>query len=218
MTNERFTEPNRFTELLPWYVNGTISAPDRTWFESHLRAHPEAASELRWYQSLRERIVEGVPEVSPEIGMDRAFAKIRGDQRIRAARESMAPTTGDKIRAWFGRIGLSPALAVALAVIAVQAGILVNMNRAMDDQFSEIRALKRSVGVSALRVTFKPDAREEDIRLAIAGVGGSLVAGPGSLGDYYLRTDLQLGSAAAKLQASPAVESVAIVDRLPTKD
>ena len=55
--------------------------------------------------------------------------------------------------------------------------------------------------------------------VAVTGaVGGSLVAGPGSLGDYYLRTDLQLGSAAAKLQASPAVESVAIVDRLPTKD
>lgn len=210
----------RFTELLPWYVNGTISAADRAWVEGHLAAHPEAAAELRWVQSLRDRIQEGAPDVSPEIGMDRALAKIRGDARIRAARESIASEKAKAggLRGWLAGFGLSPGLALALAVIAVQAAFLVRMNYTLEDQFSEIRALKRPTATAAIRVTFRPDAREEEMRLAIAGVGGVLVAGPGSLGDYYVRPDGALPAAAAKLKAQKAVESVEIVDRLPARD
>lgn len=209
----------RFTELLPWYVNGTISATDRAWVEGHLSAHPEAAAELRWYRSLRDRIHENAPEVSPEIGMDRALSKIHGDARIRAARAQIAKESkGGGIRGWFASLGLSPALALAVAVIAVQAGFMVKMNRDLDTQYSEIRSLKQPIQTAAIRVTFKPDAREEEMRLAIASVSGVLVAGPGSLGDYYLRPEGALPTAVEKLKATRAVESAVIVDRLPVRD
>ena len=44
---------DRFDELLPWYVNGTLSDEDRAWVERHLAEHPDARAELDWYQSLQ---------------------------------------------------------------------------------------------------------------------------------------------------------------------
>ena len=46
----------RFDELVAFYVNGTLGSEDRAWFESYLKAHPEAASEIDWYRSLQRRI------------------------------------------------------------------------------------------------------------------------------------------------------------------
>ena len=34
--------PTRFDELLPFYVNGTLSATDRAWVDGYLDEHPTA--------------------------------------------------------------------------------------------------------------------------------------------------------------------------------
>ena len=36
----------RLTELLPWYVNGTLAENDRRWVDEYLAEHPEARGEL----------------------------------------------------------------------------------------------------------------------------------------------------------------------------
>ena len=43
---------DRFAELAPWYVNGSLSAADRSWVDTYLAEHPEARAELAWFQSL----------------------------------------------------------------------------------------------------------------------------------------------------------------------
>ena len=53
----------RFEELLPWYVNGTLGAEDRAFVEAYLEQHPEARSELEWYRSLQQRVQENAPAV-----------------------------------------------------------------------------------------------------------------------------------------------------------
>jgi hypothetical protein len=69
-----------------------------------------------------------------------------------------------------------------------------------------------------LKVNFKGDAREADIRLLLVEVNGSLAAGPGQLGDYYVRIAApQTEAAAAKLRASTIVDAVAVVDALPAR-
>jgi anti-sigma factor RsiW len=68
---------SRFDELLPFYVNGTLNDADRAWVDDYLREHPGAAAELRWYESLRTKLVEDAPAVSSEVGMDRALHRMR---------------------------------------------------------------------------------------------------------------------------------------------
>src|SRR5688572_8739895 len=46
----------KFDELLPFYVNGSLSEADRVWVEDYLRQHPGAAAELHWYESLQGRL------------------------------------------------------------------------------------------------------------------------------------------------------------------
>ena len=48
----------RFSELLPWYVNGTLSDEDRAWVDGYLRDNPAAREELDWYQSLQQGMAD----------------------------------------------------------------------------------------------------------------------------------------------------------------
>lgn len=215
----------RFTELLPWYVNGRINADDRAWVDEHLRANPQAAAELRWYESLQRRVQENAPNVSDEIGMDRALAKIQhdlqGEKRIAAARRAQTPTAMERVRNWLGSFGLTPALTAAVAVIALQGGLIFKLMQPADDEITGIRA-SRGVLVTAqplLKVNFAADAKEADIRMLLLEVRGDLVRGPGQLGDYFVNVPQgQLAVAAARMKADKIVEAVAEVPGLPAKE
>jgi hypothetical protein len=67
-----------------------------------------------------------------------------------------------------------------------------------------------------LKLNFKPDARESDIRMLLIESGASLAAGPGQLGDYYVRVpSSRVAALADSLKSSSIVEGVAVVDALP---
>ena len=48
------SERQRFVELLPFYVNGTLDAKDHDWVDAYLATHPNAENELKFMQILRE--------------------------------------------------------------------------------------------------------------------------------------------------------------------
>jgi hypothetical protein len=211
---------NRLADLLPWYVNGTLNADDRAWVEAELARNPAQAADALWLQSLQSRIRENEPAVAANVGLDRAMARIR-TERARPARAAR-PTLGMRVSEWFAGFGLRPALGAAAAVIIVaQGAVLLSMYRANDDLTNQIRAARPATvapRVEYLRITFKPDAREEEMRLAIAEVKGWLVDGPGSMGDYFIRVPGRTQDAEAALKQNPTVADVARVDRLPTRD
>ena len=214
-----------FDELLPFYVNGTLSTADRTWVEGYLNEHPTARAELQWYESLQTRLHEDVPAVSSEIGMERALRRIRAENpAAHRSRRPAAPSPLERLRDWLASIVpqpvLRPAFAGALAVVAVQTVLIATLVVERDDS-SEIRTLRASAVVEKgpyLKVNFKADARETDIRMLLVEVHGSLAGGPGQLGDYYIRVpEQQLPASNTKLTASPIVDSVAVVDALPAR-
>lgn len=215
---------SRFDELLPFYVNGTLNEADRAWVDEYLREHPTAGAELRWYESLQTKLREDLPPVSSEIGLERAMQRIRAERPAPARRDS-GPNFIDRLRDFFSSITpqplLRPALASALAVVVVQAGFIFHLAGQNEDDSSELRALKATSVMEKgpyLKVNFKPDAREADIRLLLVEVHGSLAAGPGQLGDYYVKLPAaQLNAGGSKLKASAIVDSVAVVDALPVR-
>lgn len=202
----------RFDELLPWYVNGTLGAEDRAWVEEQLARHPEARAELEWLRSLQSRMLENAPTVPATIGLARTMQLIRGDQ----------PTWAERISAFFGGFGMRPATAMAaLAIFVVQGGVIYNLLGDARDSESEIRAL-RAVRVDEgplLKLNFTPDAKEADIRLLLVGVGGHLVGGPGQLGDYYVR--VAAGKEAETLErvkTQPIVQAAELAPGLPPQE
>jgi hypothetical protein len=69
-----------------------------------------------------------------------------------------------------------------------------------------------------VKLNFRPDAREQEIRLLLTQVQGTLASGPGQLGDYFVRVPAaQLAHITATLGASPIVESLSVVDALPAQ-
>src|SRR2546422_6405133 len=81
MDEQESTMRRRFAELAPWHVNGTLSQADRAWVEDYVRSHPKAAAELQWYASLQEKIKADIPQVSPDIGLERLLNRVRLEKR-----------------------------------------------------------------------------------------------------------------------------------------
>lgn len=202
----------RFEELLPWYANGSLGAEDRAWVDAYIEQHPEARSELDWYRSLQARVQENAPTVPATIGLARTMRLIQGDR----------PTLAERISAFFGNLGIRPSYALgALAVVAVQSGVIVNLLGNARDSADEIRAL-HAVRVEEgpmLKISFAPDAKETDIRMLVVQIHGELAGGPGQLGDYYLRVPAGSEAAAlARVQAAPIVQAAALAPGVPPRE
>lgn len=203
---------DRFEELLPWYVNGSLGAEDRAFVEAHLEQHPELRSELDWYKSLQRRVQENAPAVPATLGLAKAMRLIQGDR----------PTFSERVSAFFGNLGMRPAYALAgLAIVAVQGGVILQLLGDVHDNADEIRALnaKRVDEGPMLKISFAPDARETDIRMLVIQLRGELAGGPGQLGDYYLRVPAGTEAEALKrAQATPIVQAAALAPGVPPRE
>jgi len=214
---------SRFDELLPFYVNGTLDDNDRAWVDEYLREHPKSAAELQWYRTLQDTMQRDAPAVSAEVGLDKVMARIRGERApARAAAKPIEPSFGERVRGWLAALApqplLRPALAGALAVVVVQGIVIANL--ATPDNSTEMRTVKPTVVDPGpfLKVNFKADAREADIRMLLVEINGSLAGGPGQLGDWYVRIpEARIAAAADQVKASPIVDGVARVDALPER-
>lgn len=216
----------RFDELLPLYVNGTLAEADREWVDAYLREHAQAAAELDGCRTLQTRVRADVPAVSSEVGLERTLGRIRREGPApQQARRAATPSAMERLGAWLSSLVpqpvLKPAFVAALAVVAVQGVVIVQMAGEHDDDASLMRSVPPGQVVEQgpyLKVNFKGDAREADIRMLLVEVHGSLAAGPGQLGDYYVRIAApQLDAVTDKLKASAIVDAVAVVDALPAR-
>jgi hypothetical protein len=91
---------DRFNELLPWYVNGTLDAADRTWMDKYLQDHPRARQQLRWEQLIHEDVRRDSINVSEEIGLDKAMARIHSEASASAIVEEESKSHTDLETHW----------------------------------------------------------------------------------------------------------------------
>lgn len=209
----------RFEEMLPWYVNGTLEPESRQWFEGQLSAHPELRSELSFTEALRDRVQAAVPTLAPDIGLDTLLRRINNERQASQAprARNASPTLRERIASFREGFRFSPAFATAAAVIAVQAGIIGALmvgQTADESEYSTFRSSGDGQVVSGplLEVAFSADARERDIRGVLVRIGGMLAGGPGQFGNYvvYVPAD-RIAEAVRILESDPAVEAVSII-------
>jgi hypothetical protein len=226
------TMQKRFEELVPWFVNGTLSPPDAEWVTLYLREHPEATAELRWWESMQARIREDAPAVSPDVGYDRLLARIgasasaltsapaaqaASDVRPGVTAPRRASSPGGGWRDWFSSWGFTPRFAFASALIVLQAGVIGKLlldRSATDGAYSDVRGTPGQVRIAGtlMKVSFRPDARENEIRMLLVAIGGSIVEGPTQLGDYVVSVPTERAAAAGQqLVGSGVVDSVNVI-------
>jgi anti-sigma factor RsiW len=176
-------------ELLPAYVNGSLTEPDRDVVERALADDPALQDELRFLEMLQDGLKARAAGPTPGgLGWHRLRRRIAGT--------SAAPPEG---RHWWRQ-----AAAVAAAVIILAQGGL------LWQAYDEDAGYEMLAGESEaqLQVRFVPDASARQIAALLISEDLEIVSGPGAAGVYRLRT---------ATSATPA-EIDALVDRLAEHD
>jgi anti-sigma-K factor RskA len=169
--------------LLPWYVNGTLSAEERRQVEAYLERSGRARDEVDLLRALRQQVKDEAVENSPgELGLQRLKREIKQADQAPAGGDRMAGRTISIASFW------RPLAAAACLVVVVQAGVMVGLRTGTIDP-GTVGIASGTTGLSApvLQVTFAPDATEEQIRELLQSAGASIAEGPTALGIYQLR-------------------------------
>ena len=220
---------DRLTELLPWYVNGSLGAEDRAWVERQLAANAESRAELEWYRSLGAKIQGASPDVPPTLGLEQTMARIRAERpntQKNAQNTAKTPNSfGAFLSGLFASLGLRPAVAfvglAGLAIFALQGAVIFRLANPPADDASELRAVKATLSKDRpmLKLNFAPDAKEADMRMLLVSVQGRLAGGPGQLGEYYVIVPAGKEEAAAgQLKSSRIVQAVSLAPGLPPRE
>ncbi|MGB0128612.1 MAG: hypothetical protein WBP72_13320 [Rhodocyclaceae bacterium] len=201
----------RLDELMSWYVTGQIDEQDRAWVEQLIREDAQAHAQWQWHQRLQENLHAQVDALPAEVGLDRLMARVRADQASRSWLSRLVET--------WGRFASRPALAIATALVLAQAGVigvLLTRDQPVAD-FGQTRELPASGPVvmePVLRVSFKPEATERDMRLLLVQISGRVIDGPTQLGDYLVWVpEEQIDAARRQLEGSAIVDGVAVFNR-----
>ena len=172
------TGHRRYSDLLPWYVNGTLDADEAERIEAHLPTCAECRRELarcRAFAGLYEDVEDLAPAPHPS-RIARLWHRV----------DAPEPTRPFPWRA------LALVEAVALILVVGVVGWLarpdVPGDLAGEPAFRTLGAERSSpapTGVE-LRVVFAPETEERTIREAVRSLGGRIVDGPSSAGVYTL--------------------------------
>jgi anti-sigma factor RsiW len=209
----------RVWELLPWYVNGSLSQRERERIETHLAVCRLCREEERTSRRTAE-MVKGAGEVAPTphpVQLQRVLARI--DE---AEREAPAHGVWRRLAAPFRALidatprPLRGALVAQVAVILMLVGVLVWPELRPSARSSQPPAVYRTLSDPGappapslrLRVMFSPKATERQIRGLLLGLRGEITSGPSPLGVYTLSVPAvgeSLQAVLARLRSEPQV-------------
>jgi len=196
----------RVWELVPWYVNGTLSGPDLERVEDHLAGCRRCQDEAETCRRTAA-MIKGLGDVAPSphpVQLQRVLARIarmenagreeeEGEAVPVAAGEREEPATAGR-RFGMPRRALQ-ALVAQAALIVLLVGVLAWRELrtvpapaapppAVYQTLSDPASPPPSGGTVAVRVMFSPQATEEEIRELLLAVHGEITAGPSPLGAY----------------------------------
>lgn len=171
---QEFSHPD---ELLPWYVNGTLSPQEQHEVKDHIHSCSRCQQEVTLLEDMREQIQTTAFESPGESGLQRLLGEINKGKGTTPPQPIPQPQT------------LWKTLAIAASlIIAVQVGLL------MDAWYFSKPMVPLSgsqhVGI-VLQVSFLPTATERDIRETLHEIQGIIIDGPSQLSLYRIRLNIQ---------------------------
>jgi hypothetical protein len=189
-------------ESLPWYVNGTLSQPERAEIAQHLATGcRECAQEVASLTTLRKAVVavgDDTPEPSPYL-LNRALAQIEDYERTRVQEENRKKEKSGSSFRWlstmsaiwgrqtpaFARMALAAQMAVLLAV-GVVAIYQYTHPRVVEVPYVTLgHPIGQGTGAT-IGVIFNENVSEREIRQTLDGIGGTIIAGPSAQNMYTI--------------------------------
>jgi len=160
-------------ELLPWYVNGTLTADERVAAERSLD-EPGARAELELWRAVSADIA--AEEIAPNAGgVDLGW--------LRLQRQLNAAPARTPARRWQWA-----AAAALLAMLGGETLYLVQMQRDHDAQIRQLGAQPGGVRADEWRVQvrFRADATIAEIDSLLLDIDARVIDGPSAIGVYEL--------------------------------
>jgi hypothetical protein len=221
---------DRFDQLLPFYVNGTLSTADQQWFETIVTSNPQAMAQVQFYQRMAKTMQARYDAVPDTIGLDKTLARIAAQTTTAQSPSPTAPNASNQRSSWLANLlsggWMKPALALSMVVMGVQAVMLFNRPTKPEpivyrgaDTAGVVKGATNTDTPSGVyvRVLVKPTTTDGEWRLILATSKAWIVGGPGGSGEYYLR--LAPADSAAGIETIKAsglalqVESVSAVPK-----
>lgn len=178
-------------ELLPWYVNGTLSDAEAAQVEAHVRDCPDCARELAQCRMLAEEVKEASNAAW------QPSANHLGDlmRQVDADTAARNPSQGvlANLKDWFAWLGATPAPArwalglQGALVLMLSIGWLVEPVDPPGYQTMSSAAPQATADQALLKIVFADDITEKELRGLLQGVDAEIIAGPSVIGVYTLR-------------------------------
>lgn len=185
----RPSEHDTVRQLLPWHVNGTLSADETARVDAHIAECAECRDDLAAERELAREIA--LLPLDVDEGWQ-AMALRLGDQRA-GNDNGRAPLLRRPVPArWAVGGALAASVALVLAIVGLQ------RPQGPDQTFHTLGSPAASAS-GQLVVLFRPDTTEQQMQAILAAQKARVVDGPTAAGAYVLRLDG--GSPAAALSA-----------------
>jgi len=178
VTEEMFDSDADLMALLPWYLNGTLSADEQAAVAALLERSAPAREELAFLNEIAAE-VRAEPEATvSELGWRRLQRDLQATAHV--------VTTVPAKRAWW-KPGLA---AAATVIIALQVGILVrNPADHTDTRLLGQRSVEQEDSAWLVQVEFADVSEWRALADLLAGIDARLVDGPSALGIVRLAVD-----------------------------
>ncbi len=220
------SEWERFEELLPWYVNHSLSGEERDWVVDYIARNPEARkvcdNEQEWFTLLQEGLFP--------FPVEENFQKLMAGLEVESRQRTPPVSWWSRLRAWlvpadtgrmFGFSGSRAALAMACTVILAQAVVIGSLWWGRPSPDSErlttgdvplVHGRGVCVERACAQIAFRPKVTERELRLLLYETGADIVEGPTQFGEYTIAVPLSSANEVfASLRSHAIVDSVTLV-------
>ena len=182
-------DPDKIRDLIPEYLNGTLSKQERTEFEHSLAAYPDLKKEVQEFKEIKSayNTMQGdIPRPSDAV-FQKVMRKIKTEQKTTAFKE---PGFLEHLRRFFEPFFASPR--VSWTVVGVQMAIilLLVVSGPKEEQFSTLTSQQAGqLDGNTVNIVFAPDTREMEMRKILNQFEGVIIYGPSSEGLYTIKID-----------------------------
>jgi hypothetical protein len=195
----RPSEHESVQKLLPWFVNGTLSAHESGLVEAHISECDECHADLTLERQLAHDIAT-MPRNADD-GWNALQSRLAIEAPRHVARGSYRLLRRAVPLGWAMAGSLAASVAVAMAV---------RQNNVPEKTFHTLGSAPAAAGGEVI-VLFRPDTTENQMRVILSAQDARLVDGPTAAGAYVLRID---GDAARAIEALRQSNQIVLAEPL----
>ncbi len=204
-------ELQNFHELLPFYVNKTLSDSDKKFIERCLLEEPKLQEELNFTEHLRTSVKSITSNRSEIAGLDellKAWHDSDYEEKV---------SWGLRISDFFSQQA-TPVFAVLSTVIFVQSFFLVSLNNEKQNVTwltEDTRSYLDKRNDIRIKLTINPSEKFGDLVVLFQGTGAHITDGPSESGEVWVKLSgvVEFADAIKTIQASPSVIDFVVTNK-----